>query len=353
MFQLSARLRILFAATLWLAALAGVSTRARAETGQDYATQTGARLLGQIAPAVKLTTIDGQTIDLAALRGHKAVYLKFWATWCVPCREQMPHFEKTWHGAGDDLAVVAINIGFDDTLEQIKAYRQDMHITMPIVRDDDGRIGELFGLRVTPQHVIIAKDGHIAYVGHLADAKLDDALAQARHANSADLKTADHAIASPGALHTGDAAPRVDAKTLDGKIVALADPAHQRRSVLAFLSPWCESYFEKTRPESSRQCRMLSEMLAAVANDAPQRWIGIASGLWASEQDLRAYRDKHHIAVPLTLDRDGSLFLRFGVRRVPALIVIDGAGRIERTLDIDSLKNRSIAEALDATPARQ
>ncbi|TLY53161.1 MAG: TlpA family protein disulfide reductase, partial [Gammaproteobacteria bacterium] len=107
MSRLPHRLCILFATALTLVALAVTGARAHAETGQDYAVQSGARLLGQTAPALKLTTLDGQTIDLAALRGHKAVYLKFWATWCVPCREQMPHFEKTWRGAGDDLAVVA------------------------------------------------------------------------------------------------------------------------------------------------------------------------------------------------------------------------------------------------------
>lgn len=343
MFRLSA-LRFLFSTTLTLTAIGG--TTAFAETGQDYATQTGARLVGQSAPALKLTTIDGQTIDLAALRGHKAVYLKFWATWCVPCREQMPHFEKTWRGAGDDLAVVAINIGFDDTLEQTRTYRRDMHITMPIVRDDDGRIGEQFGLRVTPQHVIIDKNGRIAYVGHLADAKLDAALAQARHASIAKTAAPDQAPTSAGALHAGDTAPRVEAKALDGTAVSLADPAHRRRTVVAFLSPWCESYFEKTRPESARQCKALSELLGSLKTDAPQRWVGVASGLWASEQDLRSYRDKHHISVPLTLDRDGSLFLRFGVRRVPTLIVLDAAGQIERTLDQDSLKDRDIADAL-------
>src|SRR5438445_2212437 len=107
------------AALLLVAALPVCGARAYAESVQDFAAQAGDHLLGQMAPAIKLTTIDGQTIDLAALRGHKAVYLKFWATWCVPCREQMPHFENVYRHAGDDLAVVAINIGFDDTVEQI------------------------------------------------------------------------------------------------------------------------------------------------------------------------------------------------------------------------------------------
>ena len=136
-------------------------------------------------PPLVLTTIDGDRIDLGALRGKKAVYLKFWATWCSPCREQMPHFEHVQQQAGDDLQVIAINIGFDDTVEQIKALRKEFGLTMPVVRDDDGKLGEVFGLRVTPQHVIIDKQGRIAYVGHLVDAKLETALADARRGDAA------------------------------------------------------------------------------------------------------------------------------------------------------------------------
>jgi len=61
-----------------------------------------------------LKTIDGQQIDLGSLYGKQAVYLKFWATWCVPRREQMPHFERTFGSAGPDLGVIAINGGFND-----------------------------------------------------------------------------------------------------------------------------------------------------------------------------------------------------------------------------------------------
>ena len=87
-----------------------------AADGQQRAEAAGRGLVGTPAPPMVLTTIDGATIDLGQLYGRKAVYLKFWATWCVPCREQMPHFQKTFEQAGADLAVIAIDVGFEDKI---------------------------------------------------------------------------------------------------------------------------------------------------------------------------------------------------------------------------------------------
>jgi thiol-disulfide isomerase/thioredoxin len=101
--------------------------------------------------------------------GKKAVYLKFWATWCTPCRQQMPHFENVYQHAGSDLAVIALNAGFSETLQDIKDYRGTLNIHMPIVVDD-GSLAGLFNLRITPQHVVIGKDGTVKYVGNRADA---------------------------------------------------------------------------------------------------------------------------------------------------------------------------------------
>src|SRR5271170_5750703 len=121
----------------------------RAETsGQQLAESVGRNLIGTPAPKLELKTIDGETIDLGRLYGKKAVYLKFWATWCVPCRQQMPHFEHTYETAGPDLAVIAIDVGFNDSLEEIQRYRRALGITMPIILDD-GQLGGAFNLRVT------------------------------------------------------------------------------------------------------------------------------------------------------------------------------------------------------------
>src|SRR6266481_10058852 len=111
-----------------------------ATSGQQLAESAGHSLIGKPAPRLVVTTIDGETIDLGRLYGKQAVYLKFWATWCVPCREQMPHFEHTYETAGSDLAVIAVDVGFNDSIDAVRQYRRQMGITMPIVFDD-GRMG--------------------------------------------------------------------------------------------------------------------------------------------------------------------------------------------------------------------
>jgi quercetin dioxygenase-like cupin family protein len=90
------------------------------ESGQSRAQAAGRPLLALPGPDLVLKTIDGKTIDLAKLCGRKPVYLKFWATWCVPCREQMPGFEHDYETLGDRIAFIAVNAGFNDTESAVR-----------------------------------------------------------------------------------------------------------------------------------------------------------------------------------------------------------------------------------------
>src|SRR6266700_1719078 len=191
-----------------------------ATSGQQLAESAGRSLIGKPAPRLVVTTIDGETIDLGRLYGKQAVYLKFWATWCVPCREQMPHFERTFETAGTDLAVIAVNTGFNDPIADVRDYRRKMGLTMPIVVDD-GRFAAALHLRVTPQHIVIGRDGRIQYVGHLADARLDAALGAARTAAAPAAAGGDGAPTTAAApviapLGVGSQLPVSSAKTIDG-----------------------------------------------------------------------------------------------------------------------------------------
>src|SRR6266581_3398122 len=165
----------------WLLSILVCASANAQVTGQQRAEAAGHDLVGSPAPRMVLKTIDGQIIDLGRLYGKKAVYLKFWATWCVPCRQQMPHFERTYESAGSDLAVIAVNAGFNDSIDDVRTYRKQLGIKMPIVIDD-GTLGAALNLRVTPQHVVIGRDGRIQYVGHLANDQLDAAVQAARKA---------------------------------------------------------------------------------------------------------------------------------------------------------------------------
>ncbi len=328
----------------WIAALAAASAAfifaspragaAASLTGQERAEAAGHELLGSPAPKLVLKTIDGDTIDLGALYGKKAVYLKFWATWCVPCRQQMPHFEHTYETAGPDLAVIAINTGFNDSLEQIRTYRQKLGITMPIVFDDGGTAAA-FNLRVTPQHIVIGRDGRIAYVGHLADTRLDEALVTARTTTSTQSHSA-HALPAKetAEIRVGDRMPALSAKTLDGRVFHGREDHTERPTVLVFISPWCESYLATSRPGLATSCREVREQVDTLAkSESDFRWLAVASGLWATKADLLDYQKQYKTAIPLTLDESGVWFRSFRVMNVPTLVIADAGGQIVRRVD--------------------
>ena len=314
---------------LLLALLPGAALAAASPSGAERAADAGRPLVGTAAPRLVLTNIDGQQIDLGHLYDTKAVYLKFWATWCVPCREQMPHLEHTYLTAGSDLAVIAIDAGFNDTLADVREYRQRLGLTMPIVLDD-GRLDAAFNLRVTPQHVVIARGGRILYVGHLADAPLEEALRTARNSAPPDAaagsRTAYTAALQSVHYQIGDHVPDLTVSTLGGGTFQLGAPG--RATVLAFLSPWCESYLARSRPQLAANCRAARLQSQAHAADPGLRWLAIASGLWASPEDLASYREQYHVTIPLTLDASGRLFREFRVMTVPTLVLIDANGRI-------------------------
>jgi peroxiredoxin len=331
--------------TLALATVAAVS-HAAAATGQDLAEAAGRALIGKPAPRMILKTIDGDAIDLGSLYGRKAVYLKFWATWCVPCRQQMPHFEHAFESAGPDLAVIAVNTGFNDSLDAVKAYRTQLGIKMPIVMDD-GSLAHALGLRVTPQHIVIGRDGRILYVGHLADARLDAALVAAR-AKPAQAVPAEANSVALGHFRVGDHLPDLSLPTLDGGQFPLR-ANDSRPVVLIFLSPWCESYLAESRPAAAAKCRGMREQVNALGDARGIRLLGVAAGLWATAEDLHDYQSKYAVTMPLTLDASGDLFREFGITEVPAALMIDRHGRIARKLTAgDAEKPAALGQAVSA-----
>ncbi|HET6969609.1 MAG TPA: TlpA disulfide reductase family protein [Phenylobacterium sp.] len=341
-------MRAILAFVLALALAPAFGAPAYADAGQDLAEQAGAALIGKPAPRLKLTTVDGRTVDLGKLYGKKAVYLKFWATWCAPCREQMPHLEAAYRTAGPDLEVLAVDAGFADSLDKVRAYRQKLNLTVPMAMDD-GRLAKALNLRVTPQHVVIGRDGRILYVGHLADARLDAALRAARAT-----------AAAPGPRHpearaarvygVGDALPGLAPRTLDNTAFALREAGAARPTAIVFFSPWCETYLAKSQPETGAACREARETMERYARDGSVRVLGVAMGLWATRDDLVAYRKSTGTQVPLTLDESGDLFRAFGVSGVPTVVVADPRGRIVRR--VNGAGGLSAAVAAATTPRR-
>lgn len=320
-------------------------TAAKGPSPEDIAEGAGAPLIGKYAPAIKLKTLDGKTIDLAKLYGKKPVYIKFWATWCVPCRLQMPHFENVEKTLGKDIQVIALDANFNETRQAVIDYRKAMGLTMPIAIDD-GRMADALNLRVTPQHIVIGRDGRILQVGHLADAKLDNALKEAIAEPPARPVAGADRIAISGHFQ----APLL--KTSTGEPLKVADGA--RPSVIFFFSPWCETYLKSSRPAMAQACLDQVQKVTRISRDSSVRWLGVAAGLWAAQKDLVAYQKDHSLQMPLALDETGAFFRAYKIADVPTFVVIDGKGRvIGRTSQADDA-NRIAAQAQSSkSPAKE
>ncbi len=111
------------------------------------------------APAFRLATLEGRTLDLGELRGRPVV-LNFWASWCGPCKEEAPLLERVWKTYRDrGLVVVGVNI--QDLEADARRFVRENGITYPNVRDRDGRVNRAYGVTGVPETFFIDPAGRI------------------------------------------------------------------------------------------------------------------------------------------------------------------------------------------------
>lgn len=127
------------------------------------------------APDFEGQTLDGETVRLADFRGHPVV-LNFWATWCGPCRFEMPAIERVAQAYADrGLVVLLINQG--ESPDAIRAFLQEMGVTQPVVLDNGAIGAKQYRVRGLPTTVFIHPDGMIEDVvvgGPMSEAFLEE-----------------------------------------------------------------------------------------------------------------------------------------------------------------------------------
>ena len=116
---------------------------------------------GDVAPDFQLEDTEGNLVSLASLRG-KVVLLNFWATWCPPCREEMPSMEKLNEiMAGDDFVMLAVNAEEDGRTVVPEFLAKNPH-TFTILYDDKGVVQKRYGVYKFPESFVIRKDGTVS-----------------------------------------------------------------------------------------------------------------------------------------------------------------------------------------------
>jgi peroxiredoxin len=116
---------------------------------------------GLPAPDFTATTIDGETITLSDYIGKKAVVLDIWATWCGPCRMEMPDLQKIYEKYSDQIEIIAPSTDQASDSEKVQKFVDEFKITFKIIHDKDLSISQKYPTRGIPFVVLIDKDGKI------------------------------------------------------------------------------------------------------------------------------------------------------------------------------------------------
>lgn len=133
--------------------------------------------LGLPAVNFELATLGGETLALNQMRG-KPVIINFWATWCPPCREEMPLFQKYYEEKSPDLMVLGINVM--EPAHLIQPYVNEMGITFPIVLDEKGEVEAHYLVRGLPTTFFLDAEGVVRaqHIGLLDETLLKGYLRQ-------------------------------------------------------------------------------------------------------------------------------------------------------------------------------
>lgn len=113
--------------------------------------------VGEKAPDFELMTLDGKTVKLSDYRGKKVI-LNFWATWCPPCKAEMPDIQKFYNETDDNVEILAINI---DPQYDVKKFVREANVTFPVLLDSKDEVNNLYRILTIPTTYFIDGEGII------------------------------------------------------------------------------------------------------------------------------------------------------------------------------------------------
>jgi peroxiredoxin len=116
---------------------------------------------GNQPPAFTLNDLDGRAHRLADYRG-RVVLINFWATWCAPCRDEMPSIQRLKEKlAGRPFVVLAINL--DEPESRIRKFLTEMKVDFAVLLDPERKVAKAWGARILPASYVVGADGKVRY----------------------------------------------------------------------------------------------------------------------------------------------------------------------------------------------
>ncbi|WP_243387970.1 TlpA disulfide reductase family protein [Bacillus kexueae] len=116
---------------------------------------------GNIAPDYELTTLEGQPVNLSDLKGKKVI-LNFWATWCPPCKEEMPEMQRFHDQYSSDVTIVAVNFTVSEpNKESVLSFIQEEGYTFPVFFDEKNKANSGYEVLTYPTSYFLDEEGRI------------------------------------------------------------------------------------------------------------------------------------------------------------------------------------------------
>ena len=147
--------------TLVLGLAAAMAAPAGAVT--QYAQRLGLQSPKEVveAPDFTLKDLTGREVRLTDFRG-KVVFLNFFATWCVPCRAEMPAMERL-HRNFRDKGLVVLAVDIQESARTVRPFMRDLKLSFPALLDEDGSVAYMYSVRPVPATYLISRDGRIVW----------------------------------------------------------------------------------------------------------------------------------------------------------------------------------------------
>ena len=133
----------------------------------------------KVAEDFTLTTLQGEEVTLSDYKG-KIVFLNFWATWCEPCIEEMPHMQSVYE-KHPDIAMLAVNLtGKDLGIDVVKQFVDELGVTFPILLDEAHVVGKQYNILALPTSYIIDTEGRVfkEVVGPMDEVMMEDLISE-------------------------------------------------------------------------------------------------------------------------------------------------------------------------------
>lgn len=117
---------------------------------------------GMIAPDFEVMTLGGEQVKLSDYRGER-VMLNFWATWCPPCRAEMPDMQKL--SEDEDVTILALNMTeSENNVERVDEFIDELGLTFPVLMDEASEVMNSYKVQVYPTSYMIDSNGRIQYI---------------------------------------------------------------------------------------------------------------------------------------------------------------------------------------------